>query len=103
MDEASAIDEKEPLLRVQLLGEFAVWVRGEKIPEERWRMKRARSLVKLLALAEGHRLHRDQVIDTLWPESDLSAAANNFHQTLYGTRKILESAGADCLTLEEGF
>ena len=90
-------------LHIQLLGKFAVSVFKETIPDECWRSRRARSLIKLLALTPGHRMHRDQVIDTLWPNSDLAAAVNNFHQTLYTTRRVLEAAGANCLTLEDGF
>ncbi len=83
MDETSVAERDASELRIQLLGKFVVWVGGERIPDERWRLRRASSLVKLLALAHGHRLHRDQVADTLWPDSDLAASANNFHQTLF--------------------
>ena len=31
---------------------------------------RRRELVKLLALADGHRLHREQAMDALWPDRD---------------------------------
>ena len=95
-------DLKNPL-RIQLLGEFAVWMAGVRIPDAQWKSRRARSLVKLLALAPGGRLHRDQVIEALWPDSDLTAANNNFHQTLYAARKILEAVGGVSLALEEGF
>ena len=88
---------------IQLLGRFSVYASGKAIPDGKGKSRRARSLVKLLALAPGHRLHRDQVIDALWPDADLSAAANNFHQTLYAARKILEPAGGFSLALEEGF
>ena len=55
-------------VHLQLLGGFVVSVGDAAIPEAQWKSRRARSLVKLLALAPGHRLHRDQVIDSLWPE-----------------------------------
>lgn len=102
MAKLSAAEGKDLQLRIQLLGEFAVWLGSEKIPEERWRLRRTRSLVKLLALAAGHRMHRDQVADTLWPESDPDASANNFHQTLHAARHALEPYGPACLRLEEG-
>ena len=54
-------------LRIQLLGGFSVSVNDTAIPEEQWRSRRARNLVKLLVLTPGHRLHRDQVIDTSGP------------------------------------
>ena len=46
-------------------------------------------LVKLLALAPGHRLASEQLMEMLWPELDPSSAANRFHQTLYEARRIL--------------
>ena len=55
-------------VHLQLLGGFVVSVGDAAIPEAQWKSRRARSLVKLLALAPAHRLHRDQVIDSLWPE-----------------------------------
>ncbi|MBE0695357.1 MAG: winged helix-turn-helix domain-containing protein, partial [Anaerolineaceae bacterium] len=90
------------MLQIQLLGGFSVVVDGEAIPDERWRSRKARSLVKLLALAAGQRLQRDQVIDLLWPDSELDAAANNLHQALYAARRVLDGFGPGCLVLEEG-
>ena len=90
-------------LYIQLLGGFAVSVDGATIPEAQWKLRRARGLVKLLALSPGHRLHRDQVIETFWPDADLKAANNNFYQTLYVARRVLESADGPSLPLEEGF
>ena len=103
MDDIHAGKNIHKTLRIQLLGGFSVSVDGHPIPEEQWKSRRGRSLVKLLALAPAHRLHRDQVIDSLWPDSDLAAAANNFHQTLHAARRVLEPAGAGVLLLEEGF
>lgn len=89
-------------LRIQILGEFAVSVGSRALPEAQWKSRRASRLVTLLALAPAHRLHRDQVIDSLWPESNLSAAANNCHQALHGARRILDSLAPGCLRLEDG-
>ncbi len=90
-------------MSIQLLGAFSVSFNGAVIPEAAWRSRRARSLVKLLALTPGHRLHRDQVIDALWPDSNLAAATNNFHHTLYNARRVLDQVLPGCLVLEEGF
>lgn len=90
-------------MAIQLLGAFSVSFNQVTIPEEQWRSRRARSLVKLLALAPGHRLHRNQVMDTLWPDSDLPAATNNFHHTLFAARRVLDTVLPGWLPLEEGF
>jgi predicted ATPase/DNA-binding SARP family transcriptional activator len=90
-------------LHIQLLGGFAVTIGDWTIPAIQWKSRRASRLIKLLALAPTHRLHRDQIIEALWSEAALSTAANNFHQTLHITRHILEPDAPGCLRLEEGF
>jgi predicted ATPase/DNA-binding SARP family transcriptional activator/DNA-binding CsgD family transcriptional regulator len=53
----------------------------------------------VLALAPGHRLLRDQVLEVLWPDDDPKAAANRMHHTLHVARRMLDSA-SDHLRLE---
>jgi predicted ATPase/DNA-binding SARP family transcriptional activator len=77
-------------LRVWLLGGFRVSVGSRSIGEEEWRLKKAASLVKLLALAEGHRMHREQAIELLWPDLDPEASLNNLHYALHVARRTLE-------------
>ncbi len=103
MQEIPAGKDLKKELHIQLMGGFAVSVDGVRIPEARWKSRRGRNLVKLLALTPGQRLHRDQVCETFWPDSDPSAAANNFHRTLYVARRVLEAHAAGGLVLEEGF
>jgi predicted ATPase/DNA-binding SARP family transcriptional activator/DNA-binding CsgD family transcriptional regulator len=78
------------LVRVWLLGRFEVSVGSRSIGEDGWRLRKAASLVKLLALAPGHRLHREQILDLLWPDLKPLSAANNLHQTLHVARRTLE-------------
>jgi DNA-binding SARP family transcriptional activator len=78
---------------VALLGGFAAAVDAAPVPETARRLKKARELVKLLALAPDHRLHREQVMDVLWPDRGPAAAANNLHQAVHLARRTL-SAGA---------
>lgn len=56
-----------------------------------WRHRRAAELVKLLSLAPGHRLHREQVMDTLWPELAPEAAASNLRKAVHFARRALGS------------
>ena len=77
-------------LRVWLLGGFRVSVGIRTIEENEWRLRKAASLVKLLALAAGNRLHREQVMYTLWPELGMSAASNNLRQTVHTARRTLD-------------
>jgi predicted ATPase/DNA-binding SARP family transcriptional activator len=82
-------------VRIRLLGGFSVWVGDGEVPESAWSLRKARSVVKLLALARGHEVHREVLCETLWPDRDAPAARNNLHQVLYAARRALEAAGAD--------
>jgi predicted ATPase/DNA-binding SARP family transcriptional activator len=82
-------------LRIELLGGFAVGIDGRWLGEEAWRLRKAKSLVKLLALAPRHRMAWEQLGEALWPQKDAAAMRNNFHQTLRAARDAIESAGLD--------
>ncbi len=85
----------EGVLRVSLLGRFEVSVGSRIIGEEAWRLRKAASLVKLLALASYHSLHREQVMELLWPDLAPRSAANNLYQTLHAARRTLEPDAAE--------
>ena len=59
-----------PTVEVQLLGRFSVTVDSVPVSGDAWRSRRAAGVLKLLALAPAHRMHRTEVIEALWPESD---------------------------------
>jgi predicted ATPase/DNA-binding SARP family transcriptional activator/DNA-binding CsgD family transcriptional regulator len=87
----TSTDERAEAVRVWLLGGFRVSVGPRTIEGDSWRLKKAASLVKLLALSLGHRLHREQVMDFLWPDSGRRAASNSLRQTLHAARRTLAS------------
>lgn len=62
------------------------------VAADAWRLRKAKTLVKLLALAPGHRMHREALVGVLWPERDAASAANNLHQALYVARRVLGAA-----------
>src|SRR5215203_4192188 len=80
----------EPL-RVKLLGGFRVSAGLRVIKEDEWRLKKVKSLIKLLALSPSHSLHREQVMETLWPALSPTAAANNLRYSLYHARQSLNA------------
>jgi predicted ATPase/DNA-binding SARP family transcriptional activator len=81
---------KPEAVRIRLLGGFEVTVGARTIEEGAWRLRKAANLVKLLALAAGNRLHREQVMYTLWPHLGTSAASNNLRQTVHSARRTLD-------------
>jgi predicted ATPase/DNA-binding SARP family transcriptional activator/DNA-binding CsgD family transcriptional regulator len=58
--------------------------------DDAWRLRKAAALVKVLALAPGHRLHREQVMDILWPDSGRRAASNSLRKVLHAARRTLD-------------
>ena len=74
---------------VTLLGGFEVRVDGDPVPASAWTHGRARDLVKLLALARGHRLPRDRVLDELWPQLGVDPAMANLHKAAHHARRAL--------------
>src|SRR5918998_2036299 len=81
-------------IRIQLLGGFTVWVGAREMEGSAWRLRKAASLVKVLALSPGHLLHRDQAMYLLWPDLGRRAASNSLRQTLYVARRVLSPEAA---------
>jgi DNA-binding SARP family transcriptional activator len=78
------------ILEIHLLGPFRVAVDGSPVEARRWSRRSAALLVKLLALQPHHQLHREQVMELLWPELDSHSAANNLHKTIHAARRALQ-------------
>jgi DNA-binding SARP family transcriptional activator len=86
-------------VRLWLLGGFRAEVDGQPVAAAAWRRRGATALVKLLALRPGHRLHREQAIDWLWPEAGATAGAARLNKALHFARRAL---GRDHLRLHDG-
>jgi predicted ATPase/DNA-binding SARP family transcriptional activator len=80
-------------VRIRLLGEFGIDRGDVPVDPREWRLRKARTLVKLLALAPGQRLHRDVLLDLLWPGRPAGSAVNNLHQALHVARRVLAGDG----------
>ncbi len=76
-------------VHVRLLDGFEVRVEGMPKPVGRWTKRYAAALVKLLALSPGGRLHRDRVVDALWPDATMDAALPRLHKAAHYARREL--------------
>lgn len=56
-------------------------------------MARAKGLLKLVALAPDHRLHREQVTEALWAALDPDAAMNQLYKSLHFLKAELAPYG----------
>ncbi|MEV0441332.1 hypothetical protein AB0I46_20570 [Streptomyces spectabilis] len=77
-------------LHLHLLGGFRAERPHGVPPAARWPRPGARTLVKLLALAPGHQLHREHVMASCWPHAELGAALRNLRVALHTARHALE-------------
>ena len=78
---------------------FTVSVDGISVSPSEWRRRDAVALVKILALAPRARLHRDRVVDLLWPDVDQETALPRLHKAAYFARQAL--GAADAVVLRE--
>ena len=72
-----------------------------------WRRDRAAALVKLLAVTPQHRMHREQVVELFWPDSDPEVAGAGLRKAVHFARKALGnndllSTGGDTVALAPG-
>jgi DNA-binding SARP family transcriptional activator/tetratricopeptide (TPR) repeat protein len=81
-------------VNVTLLGRFDVAIDGEVVPAANWRRRDPAALVKLLALAPGRMLHRERVIDELWPDDSVTRAAPKLHKAAHYARRATGQATA---------
>jgi two-component SAPR family response regulator len=92
---------RSKVVRIRLLGGFSVLVGSRTIAQNDWLLRKAATLVKLLALAPGHRMHREQAMDLSWPESGRRAASNSLRTALHAARKVVDpEAGCHYLASE---
>jgi DNA-binding SARP family transcriptional activator len=77
-------------LALRLLGEFHVEVRGQIVTDAQWTRPQARMLLKLLALEPTHQMHRQRLVELMWPSIDPDAGAANLHKIIHMARRALE-------------
>ena len=88
------------MVRIELLESFRVVLRDEEFDADAWPGRRSAELVQLLALADGHRLLRDQVIEALWPHLDADAGRANLRKAAHQVRHAL--GDPDAVVLRAG-
>ena len=77
-------------LHVRLLGGFCIERSDVGQAVSDWPRRSAKTLIKLLAVQPGHALHREQVIDVLWPKVNAESALNSLGKALHVARRALQ-------------
>jgi len=81
-----------PVLRVRCLGGFEIDINDTPVDLGVLR-PRARALLRFLALASDRDVHREHLVDALWPGVDLSAGTRRLQVAVSSVRQVLEQAG----------
>jgi DNA-binding SARP family transcriptional activator len=82
---------------VRLMGAFSVEVDGRIVDQGDFQHRSAAAVVKILALTPHRRMHREQVMDHLWPHLSLHNAANQLYKAAHYARRA--TGAADCVSL----
>ncbi|WP_113672844.1 response regulator [Vallitalea guaymasensis] len=59
----------------------------------KWRTSKSKELTAFLIYNKGEFVHRDKVIETLWPDKEYTQSIKLLHTSIYYIRKILKEAG----------
>ena len=82
---------REPRLVVRCFGPLEIVCGGRTILPEAFPRRKAIALLRILLLAKGSPIHRDRLIEQLWPDAPPGRGANRLHSTLNALRSTLEA------------
>ncbi len=88
-------------LYIQTLGPFRVWREGREIERTGWGREKALHLLQFLVCQRGRLVHREQILEALWPGSPPTTAGTGLRVALSALRKTLASGpGAEFIHRE---
>src|SRR5262245_55740489 len=77
-------------LRIQTLGGFRVWRAGVELEAAAWGREKALHLFQFLVTMRRRPLHKEQIIERLWPALDSQMGDRDFKVALNNLNKALE-------------
>lgn len=80
-------------LRISALGRFNLTVGSRELPIDRWHRRHALLLLKLLVTHRGTALHREHVIECLWPDASERRGRQRLKVTTHFLRQQMRAAG----------
>jgi DNA-binding SARP family transcriptional activator len=82
-----SLDVMPAPVAITVMGGFGVVMDGVPTAARGWARRSAAALVKILALAPGHRLHREHAMDLLWPDEPPACSAPRLHKAAHFARR----------------
>src|SRR5690606_27007167 len=75
---------------IRSLGGFGVTIDGEPVPTAAWQSKVARTILAMLVANRGRPLHREVLIERIWPDDDPVKAGNRLSVARTTSRNVLD-------------
>lgn len=79
------------------LGHFEVLVGG--VPVTGWKSLRGQAVLKVLLVRQGRAVHREELMESLWPGAPYARARNRLNVSIHGLRRSLEAQAAQDLVM----
>ena len=74
------------------LGPFELLVKG--VPVRRWESLRGQAVLKVLLIRGGRAVHREELMECLWPGAPYPRARNRLNVSIHGLRRSLDPHAA---------
>ena len=91
-----------PTMSMRLFGAFEIVVGGVPVPLGDLR-PRARSVLRYLALHAGSPVHRESILEAMWPDTDPVTAGKRLHVAISAIRHQLDTAGPALIRTAETY
>jgi DNA-binding SARP family transcriptional activator len=94
------LDARHHRLRAWVLGKFALANGGSSVAS--WSGTKGQSIFKYLLAQRGRAVHKEVLMELLWPDGDPEASRRSLHQAIYSLRKTLRDVdpGGDHVLFE---
>jgi DNA-binding SARP family transcriptional activator len=83
-----------PEVRIRSFGSFRVELGGEPLSTSEWQSRKARQLLKILVARRGRPVHREQLMEVLWPGESPEGVKNRLAVAASTLRAVLDPGKA---------
>jgi two-component SAPR family response regulator len=84
------VNDRQQVNKILCLGSFE-WINNSQ--PVKWRTSKTKELIAYLVHHEGELIHRDKIIEDLWPDKEIEKATKLLHTSVYNIRRSLKSIG----------
>jgi DNA-binding SARP family transcriptional activator len=97
---------RAPPLRISTLGHFSLVVGGKGLGTDTWKRRPALTVLKCLVAHAGHAVHRERLIEYIWPDTDSKRGWYSLKVAVSFLRQQLQAGGVQkdpVVTLDQSY